>query len=123
MAPAAAQARGAGGDSYGDDNNGDDSGNESGSGEEHAPEYDMPNKLVHVYMNCELQDKISTLFSFARTHTKCRILAFMSSCKQVCRESVARATRVNCLGRRDRKPQRRIKDAENTAPILHSLNH
>ena len=58
----------------------------SGSDDDEEAEgssYEMPNKLAHMYMDCEQQDKINVLFSFARSHTKCRILVFMSSCKQV----------------------------------------
>eukprot|EP00039_Didymoeca_costata_P015656 m.270430 g.270430 ORF g.270430 m.270430 type:complete len:748 (-) comp16263_c9_seq1:1527-3770(-) len=42
-----------------------------------------PDKLVEVYTICELHDKLTVLFSFIKSHLQCKILVFMSSCKQV----------------------------------------
>ncbi|KNC85422.1 hypothetical protein SARC_02374 [Sphaeroforma arctica JP610] len=53
----------------------------SNSGE--ASEYQAPPKLTQVYLVCDLQRKLDILYSFLRTHTKDKILVFMSSCKQV----------------------------------------
>ena len=42
-----------------------------------------PHKLSQSYILCELQDKLCVLYSFLRSHTSCKIIVFMSSCKQV----------------------------------------
>ena len=42
-----------------------------------------PHKLSQSYISCDLQDKLSVLYSFLRSHTSCKIIVFMSSCKQV----------------------------------------
>eukprot|EP01134_Creolimax_fragrantissima_P007766 CFRG7766T1 len=46
-------------------------------------EFSTPTKLTQVYLVCELDQKMDILYSFLRTHTKDKILVFMSSCKQV----------------------------------------
>lgn len=43
----------------------------------------MPQHLEQFYMVVELPRKLDVLFSFLRTHTQCKILVFMSSCRQV----------------------------------------
>ena len=42
-----------------------------------------PRGLEQHYMLVELDKKLDLLFSFIRTHTKCKALVFMSSCRQV----------------------------------------
>lgn len=42
-----------------------------------------PRGLEQHYMLVELEKKLDLLFSFIRTHTKCKALVFMSSCRQV----------------------------------------
>ena len=42
-----------------------------------------PDSLVQNYLVCELPEKLDILFNFLRTHTKSKILVFISSCKQV----------------------------------------
>eukprot|EP01087_Luapelamoeba_hula_P021062 TRINITY_DN729_c1_g1_i1.p1 TRINITY_DN729_c1_g1~~TRINITY_DN729_c1_g1_i1.p1 ORF type:complete len:601 (-),score=76.10 TRINITY_DN729_c1_g1_i1:581-2155(-) len=42
-----------------------------------------PHKLIQSVMECDLSQKIDTLWSFLRTHTKCKVLVFLSTCKQV----------------------------------------
>lgn len=45
--------------------------------------HSTPHKLVQSYVTCSLPDKLSVLFSFIRSHLTCKIIVFMSSCKQV----------------------------------------
>lgn len=45
--------------------------------------HSTPHKLQQSYIMCELQDKLSVLFSFIRSHVSCKVIVFMSSCKQV----------------------------------------
>ena len=42
-----------------------------------------PHRLSQSYILCELQDKLCILYSFLRSHTSCKLIVFMSSCKQV----------------------------------------
>lgn len=49
---------------------------------EHA-EHSTPESLAQSYLVCELENKLSVLYSFIRNHLKHKILVFMSSCKQV----------------------------------------
>ena len=42
-----------------------------------------PQKLLQSYILCNLQDKMSTLYSFIKNHLYCKSIVFMSSCKQV----------------------------------------
>ena len=42
-----------------------------------------PTKLTQKYLICELHRKLDVLFSFLKTHTKSKIIIFVSSCKQV----------------------------------------
>lgn len=42
-----------------------------------------PSGLEQHYMLVELEKKLDLLFSFIRTHTNCKALIFMSSCRQV----------------------------------------
>lgn len=42
-----------------------------------------PTTLVQRYMVCDLDQKLDLLFSFIRTHLKCKVIVFLSSCKQV----------------------------------------
>ena len=42
-----------------------------------------PYRLSQSYILCELQDKLCVLYSFLRSHTSCKLIVFMSSCKQV----------------------------------------
>ena len=42
-----------------------------------------PHRLTQSYILCSLQDKLSVLFSFIRSHVTNKIIVFMSSCKQV----------------------------------------
>lgn len=42
-----------------------------------------PHRLTQSYVLCSLQDKLSVLFSFIRSHVTSKIIVFMSSCKQV----------------------------------------
>ena len=44
--------------------------------------FDMPRKLSHSYLVCDLDKKLNVLYSFAKTHLKCKIIVFLSSCKQ-----------------------------------------
>ncbi|SPO31003.1 probable HCA4 - can suppress the U14 snoRNA rRNA processing function [Ustilago trichophora] len=46
-------------------------------------ESSTPKGLEQHYMLVELEKKLDLLFSFIRTHTKCKALVFMSSCRQV----------------------------------------
>ena len=43
-----------------------------------------PITLVQTYVVVKLEDKLDTLFSFLRTHLKCKIIVFLSTCSQVC---------------------------------------
>ena len=67
----------------------------------HDPEYiavhehsdtSTPRKLAQSYIVCDLQDKLSILFSFLRNHVNSKTIVFMSSCKQVkfCYEAFCR---------------------------------
>ena len=49
---------------------------------EHS-KYSTPHKLVQSFVVCELPDKLSMLYSFMKSHLTCKIIVFMSSCKQV----------------------------------------
>lgn len=42
-----------------------------------------PQHLEQFYMTVALPQKLDMLFSFLRTHTQCKVLVFMSSCRQV----------------------------------------
>jgi ATP-dependent RNA helicase DDX10/DBP4 len=42
-----------------------------------------PHRLSQSYILCELQDKLCVLYSFLRSHVSCKLIVFMSSCKQV----------------------------------------
>ncbi|KAL4398844.1 ATP-dependent RNA helicase Dbp4 [Malassezia pachydermatis] len=42
-----------------------------------------PQHLEQYYMIVSLPQKLDMLFSFLRTHTQCKVLVFMSSCRQV----------------------------------------
>ena len=42
-----------------------------------------PHRLSQSYILCELQDKLCVLYSFLRSHTSCKLIVFISSCKQV----------------------------------------
>lgn len=42
-----------------------------------------PTKLLHYYMELKIEEKMDTLFSFLKSHTKQKILIFVSSIKQV----------------------------------------
>eukprot|EP00403_Amphidinium_massartii_P002465 CAMPEP_0178372238 /NCGR_PEP_ID=MMETSP0689_2-20121128/1248_1 /TAXON_ID=160604 /ORGANISM="Amphidinium massartii, Strain CS-259" /LENGTH=839 /DNA_ID=CAMNT_0019992151 /DNA_START=12 /DNA_END=2528 /DNA_ORIENTATION=+ len=42
-----------------------------------------PEKLKQVYMTVPLEKKIDTLFSFLRSHSKQKMIVFVSACKQV----------------------------------------
>lgn len=46
-------------------------------------EFCTPKTLQQNYIVCNLEDKISFLFSFIRNHLKQKVLVFISSCKQV----------------------------------------
>lgn len=46
-------------------------------------EASTPKGLEQHYMLVDLEKKLDLLFSFIRTHTKCKALVFMSSCRQV----------------------------------------
>ena len=43
---------------------------------------------LQAYTVCELDEKLTVLFSFIRTHLKSKMLVFVSSCKQVMLECV-----------------------------------
>ena len=45
--------------------------------------YETSSKLVSYFMVTPLKDKLDTLFSFLKSHTKSKILVFISTCKQV----------------------------------------
>ena len=58
----------------------------------HDPEYvavhehsqsSTPHRLVQSYLVCELPHKLNTLYSFVKSHLSCKMIVFMSSCKQV----------------------------------------
>ena len=58
----------------------------------HDPEYvavhehsksSTPHRLVQSYLVCELPHKLNTLYSFIKSHLSCKMIVFMSSCKQV----------------------------------------
>ncbi|KAJ8920504.1 hypothetical protein NQ315_005373 [Exocentrus adspersus] len=49
---------------------------------EHS-EFSTPKELSQSYVICELQDKVSILWSFLRNHTNKKIIVFFASCKQV----------------------------------------
>jgi len=42
-----------------------------------------PQRLTQNYIVCELPQKLNTLYSFIRNHTKYKTIVFFSSCKQV----------------------------------------
>ena len=42
-----------------------------------------PDKLVQAYIKCDIDKKLDILYSFVKTHLECKVLVFMSSCKQV----------------------------------------
>lgn len=42
-----------------------------------------PVLLKHSYIECNLEDKVTMLWSFLKQHKKAKIIVFMSSCKQV----------------------------------------
>jgi ATP-dependent RNA helicase DDX10/DBP4 len=42
-----------------------------------------PVKLEQAYMVCELQEKMDILWSFIKAHLKCKVIIFLSTCKQV----------------------------------------
>ena len=42
-----------------------------------------PQKLLHYYMELGIDEKLDTLFSFLKSHSKQKVLVFMSSIKQV----------------------------------------
>ena len=42
-----------------------------------------PCKLSQSYVVCSLQDKLTTLFSFIKSHLSSKVIVFLSSCKQV----------------------------------------
>eukprot|EP00588_Corethron_pennatum_P013585 CAMPEP_0194266234 /NCGR_PEP_ID=MMETSP0169-20130528/1203_1 /TAXON_ID=218684 /ORGANISM="Corethron pennatum, Strain L29A3" /LENGTH=723 /DNA_ID=CAMNT_0039006867 /DNA_START=46 /DNA_END=2214 /DNA_ORIENTATION=- len=42
-----------------------------------------PSKLAQSYLVCKLPQKLDVLFSFLRSHLKCKTIAFFSSCSQV----------------------------------------
>ena len=46
-------------------------------------ETSTPQKLQQSYVVCKLEEKISTLFSFIKTHLQVKSIIFLSSCKQV----------------------------------------
>ena len=49
---------------------------------EHS-KHSTPHRLLQSYIRCKLPDKLSVLYSFIRSHIMCKIIVFMSSCKQV----------------------------------------
>ena len=49
---------------------------------EHAT-HSTPTQLRQSYVICPLEEKIDLLWSFLQSHTKTKILVFLSSCKQV----------------------------------------
>lgn len=40
-----------------------------------------PVKLLHFYMQINIDEKLDTLFSFLKSHPKCKCLVFFSACK------------------------------------------
>lgn len=42
-----------------------------------------PDQLQHCFVECELEDKVTMLWSFLKQHKKAKIIVFMASCKQV----------------------------------------
>lgn len=42
-----------------------------------------PDQLKHCFVECNLEDKITMLWSFLKQHKRAKIIVFMSSCKQV----------------------------------------
>ena len=42
-----------------------------------------PHRLIQSYIVCELPQKLDTLYSFIKSHLSCKMIVFMSSCKQV----------------------------------------
>jgi ATP-dependent RNA helicase DDX10/DBP4 len=51
----------------------------------HEPGHDhaMPQSLEQHYLVCDLDKKLDILWSFIKSHLQSKVLAFMSSCKQV----------------------------------------
>ena len=58
----------------------------------HDPEYvavhqhsqsSTPHRLTQSYLVCELQEKLNILYSFVKSHLSCKMIVFLSSCKQV----------------------------------------
>ncbi|KAJ3626925.1 hypothetical protein Zmor_004134 [Zophobas morio] len=47
------------------------------------PQVLTPSKLTQNYIFCELSSKLKILYSFLRSHTRMKLLVFVSSCKQV----------------------------------------
>ncbi|KRY10029.1 putative ATP-dependent RNA helicase DDX10 [Trichinella patagoniensis] len=43
-----------------------------------------PERLKQNFVVCKEEDKLNYFWSFLRTHTKCKVLAFFTNCKQVC---------------------------------------
>lgn len=42
-----------------------------------------PDQLSHCFVECNVEDKLTMLWSFLKQHKKAKIIVFMSSCKQV----------------------------------------
>lgn len=42
-----------------------------------------PQQLVQSYLVCELHQKLDILYSFIKSHLSCKMIVFLSSCKQV----------------------------------------
>ena len=58
----------------------------------HDPEYvavhqhsqsSTPHRLTQSYLVCELHEKLNILYSFVKSHLSCKMIVFLSSCKQV----------------------------------------
>ncbi|XP_065834592.1 probable ATP-dependent RNA helicase DDX10 isoform X2 [Oscarella lobularis] len=45
--------------------------------------FSTPHQLKQKYIVCDLPEKLNVLFSFLKSHTKLKLLIFLSSCKQV----------------------------------------
>jgi ATP-dependent RNA helicase DDX10/DBP4 len=51
--------------------------------QDESPLYTIPQSLEQHYLLCNLEEKLSILWGFIKTHLQCKILVFLSSCKQV----------------------------------------
>lgn len=64
------------------DDAGEDEDGEASEADKAVTGFEMPRKLLHCYMECELHEKLNVLYTFVKTHIKQKTIVFLSSCKQ-----------------------------------------